>query len=170
MHSASCCCWETGQSGLFFLLPKMLLVVDLARSLRTPRTLLWSRESKLPWKPWEPLWMGWFNLTGEADTDITDGSLGAPGACWDREKSNSQARKSNFKLQMFWCLKKSWRLMAPAVKAVLKQCVQAFVSEEQIHRGLWEQHCGDRGAPDPCMQPLRFYISYHYGRIFLTCE
>lgn len=34
--------------------------------------------------------MGWFTLTGEADTDITAGSLGASGAFWDRKKSNSQ--------------------------------------------------------------------------------
>lgn len=43
----------------------MLLVVYLAGSLRTPRTLLWNGESKLPWKPWELSWMGWLTHTEE---------------------------------------------------------------------------------------------------------
>lgn len=43
----------------------MLLVVYLAGSLRTLRTLLWNGESKLPWKPWELSWMGWLTQTEE---------------------------------------------------------------------------------------------------------
>lgn len=43
----------------------MLLVVYLAGSQRTLRTLLWNGESKLPWKPWELSWMGWLTQAEE---------------------------------------------------------------------------------------------------------
>lgn len=82
MHAACCCCCR--EIVLSVIFRKMLLVVYLPRSLRTLRTLLWSCESKLPWRPWESFWMGWLTLTGEADTDITAGSPRAFHACWDK--------------------------------------------------------------------------------------